>query len=220
MCTYKSSSFNWTIMTTNGFDTRQRSTFSQFSETSWGKSFIVRYVIGWWLWSFSEPSTYSSVIAQSRSIENDEKHPTTRRSVLFSYNKQTHKCYILGALLTTWMECYIQEYVLNNPPSSYPQISSRLNGKSWSDIPQDRCNEFCISKPISPVRIFTHHLVLRSVLGRRHLPVLSTYKNHKHGDYTFFDWPFNLSLFIISVSSMRYNGLHIKRPSVHWICTL
>ena len=85
------------------------------------------------------------------------------------------------------MECYIQEYILNNPPSTHPEISSRLNGKIWSDIPQDRCNEFCISKSISRVRILTHHLVLRSVLGRRHLPVLSSYKNHKQGDYTFFD---------------------------------
>ncbi len=77
------------------------------------------------------------------------------------------------------MKCYIQEHVLNEPPPNHPEFTLRLNGSGWSEIVQDRFNDFCVSKSINRVRIISHHVVLRSILGRHHLPVLSSGQNQQ-----------------------------------------
>ncbi len=91
-----------------------------------------------------------------------------------------YNCVLSGAFLTKWMQCYIQEHHLNEPPAHYPDVNLNLNGKSWQSV-QNRFNEFCVSKSIDRLTIYSHHIVLRSVLGRRHLPILSIRSNDEQG---------------------------------------
>jgi hypothetical protein len=79
------------------------------------------------------------------------------------------------------MECKIEEHHLAEPPKSYPSIILRLNGEAWPKSVQDRFNKFCVSKNIDELHIYSHHIILRSMLGRRRLSVLASKKNHNQG---------------------------------------
>jgi hypothetical protein len=84
------------------------------------------------------------------------------------------------------MQCYFEPDHLNQPPSSHPKVTFYRNGKKkWPKLVQDRFNTFCVSNPLHRLNIYCHHIVLRCILGHRHLAVLSRKSNDKQGELTF-----------------------------------
>jgi hypothetical protein len=91
------------------------------------------------------------------------------------------------------MQCKIKEHHFNQPPASHPTTILRLNGTAWPKSVQQRLINFCVSKNIDELKIYSHHIILRSLLGRRFLPLLASKKKHKQGQFTFF--PFLISTY-------------------------
>jgi hypothetical protein len=83
------------------------------------------------------------------------------------------------------MQSYIEPDHLNQAPSVHLKVVLYHNGKRWPKSVQDRFNTFCVSNSLRRLNIYCQHIVLRCILGHRHLSVLSKKKNHKQGELTF-----------------------------------
>jgi hypothetical protein len=90
--------------------------------------------------------------------------------------------FFLGAFLAKWMQCYIEEHILNQPPRSHPRVQLSLkNIEQWPKLIQNRFNAFITSKSIHSLTIYSHHIVLRYSLGFRLLSPLGMTNNHHQG---------------------------------------
>jgi len=118
----------------------------------------------------------------------------------------------LGAYLKKWMECYIEQRHMNQPPTTYPVVRLRKDGDK-NEVLQKAIDEFFTSKSIKKLAVPCHHIVLLSLFGE--LLPLGVGKGTKQGKFKFISNAiFFTYVFLFSISSVRHNGVYIKNTSV------
>jgi hypothetical protein len=63
----------------------------------------------------------------------------------------------------------------------HQQVTLSLNGTRWPKSIQRRYNKFAVLKSIDRLKIYSHHIVLRYILGKKRLSVPGRGKNSSQG---------------------------------------
>jgi len=114
------------------------------------------------------------------------------------------------------MQCYISR------TSSQPITKSSFSDsfilkcqKLMTKISSRPFYNFCVSKYIDRLNIYSHRILPRSSLGHRYLPVLSNKKIHKQGQFTFFfHWYFNFQLHFYLASDLCYTKSRLPEDHI------
>jgi len=106
----------------------------------------------------------------------------------------------LGAYLKKWMECYIEQRPINQPPATYPVVRLRKDGDK-NEVLQKAIDEFFTSKSIKKLAVPCHHIVLLSLYGE--LSPLGVRKGTNQGKFKLVSYAiFSTYLFLFSISSL------------------